>query len=71
MLDDGRYDAMVVSADERDDARLDLSLAITSGAHKGEVVDLVAPRLGGLDALDVLALPCTLVVVDGRPHVEA
>lgn len=61
MLEDGTYDALVFDADEAEDGELD-------GEHKGEVVSVVSPDWQG-DALDLLGIPATLVVVDGRPRV--
>ena len=79
LLDDGTYDAFIVWADARDDERghqqIALELTITTGAHKGEVVDIVATKLTTRDstraAIDLVGLPCTLVVEDGEPRVEA
>jgi hypothetical protein len=71
-LEDGRYDAIVTTAQTRDDAEegaLVLELAIVSGAHKGEVVALRTER-ATYDPIDLLALPCTLVVEEGAPRVE-
>jgi hypothetical protein len=79
MLDDGRYDAFIVWADARSDENGDekfaLELAITTGAHTGDVVDVLASRgamrVGARDAIDLVGLPCTLFVEDGAPRVEA
>ena len=68
MFPDGRYDAIVVDADEGDDGAVVLELAIAAGEHKGEVVTVTATGLGR-DPLDLLAVPATLVVVDGSPAV--
>jgi hypothetical protein len=79
VIDDGRYDAFILSADAvstdaRDDAHRDarvaLALTITSGAHKGDVVELLASKMSTRDPIDCIGLPCTLVVVDGVPHIE-
>jgi len=40
-LADGRYDAFILSAEERDTG-IALSCAITIGPHRGDVVDLVS-----------------------------
>ncbi|HEX2577687.1 MAG TPA: hypothetical protein VHK88_15145 [Aquihabitans sp.] len=70
MLEDGTYDAIVVDADDGADAgTVVLHLAVASGAHKGEVVTVTAAGLGR-DALDLLAVPATIVVVDGAPAVS-
>jgi hypothetical protein len=68
-LDDGSYDVVVVEADERDDGSIALDLAVTSGAHRGEVITIIAT---GLDRswFDLLAAPATLTVTDGRPILD-
>lgn len=69
MLEDGTYEAVVVDADEGPRAgSVRLGLAVLAGPHKGELVTVVAADLGR-DPLDVLAVPATLVVADGQPHV--
>lgn len=70
VLDDGRYDAFVVWVDARDDGAFGVELTITTGIHKGEVVELVAARLPLREPLDLVGLPCTLVVTDGVPSIE-
>jgi hypothetical protein len=68
-LADGVYDAFVVWAETRDDGAIALDLTITTGARKGDVVSVratSAPR----DAIDLVGLPCTLRVSEGRPLVE-
>jgi hypothetical protein len=67
-LDDGRYDAFVVWAEERDEQRIAFDLTITTGIHKGEVVSVTGPRTR--DPIDLVGLPCTLVVTDGSPRVD-
>ena len=69
MLPDGRYDAVVVDAapsapDAPDTIAIDL--AVLAGEHKGEMVTVEASGLDR-DPLDLLAVPATLTVVDGRP----
>lgn len=69
MLEDGTYEAIVVDADhgaEPDSVVLDLALA--AGAHKGEIVTVTANGLHR-DALDLLAVPATIVVSNGSPTV--
>ena len=68
MLDDGIYDAFVVDADDSDGA-IAVTLTITAGSHKGEVVDVRAHGLAD-DALSLLGLPATIEVRDGRPVVR-
>ena len=69
MLSDGTYDAIVVDARADDDGILRLDVTITSGPHKGEVVQL-AGRYPGKDELDLLAAPATLTVRDGTPSLR-
>jgi hypothetical protein len=67
--EDGTYDAFVVWAETRDDSTVALDLTITTGARKGEVLSLRAsstPR----DPIDLVGLPCTLVVENAEPRVE-
>jgi len=63
-LADGRYDAFILSAEERDDG-IALSCAITIGPHRGDVVDLVSTTLTTRDPFALVGIPCTLVV-DGN-----
>jgi hypothetical protein len=67
-LDDGRYDAFVVWAEARDDGRIACDLTITTGAHKGEVLTVLARATG--DPLARVGLRCTLVVVVGNPRIS-
>jgi hypothetical protein len=66
VLADGTYDALVVDARTDDDGIVHVDVTITTGEHKGEVVQL-AGRFPGKDELDLLAAPATLVVSDGQP----
>jgi hypothetical protein len=59
MLDDGTYDAFIVWAEERDDG-LALECTITTGAHRGDVVNIVTSSFATRDALSCVGLPCTL-----------
>ena len=69
MLEDGTYDAIVVDADGGADAgSVVLELAIAAGPRKGELVPITATGLTR-DPLDLLAVPATIVVVDGVPTV--
>ena len=74
MLDDGRYDAFIVWADARlDDQHREevaFELTITTGEHKGEVVELRASNMQMHDPIDLVGLPCTLVVDNGVPRIE-
>jgi hypothetical protein len=77
-LDDGTYDAMVIDATTIDDATAvdsrgatatRIELVITSGAHKGEALDVTAHGLAR-DPLDLLGVSAKLTVREGTPHVE-
>lgn len=63
MLEDGSYEALVVDVDDRV-----LSLTILAGTHKGAVVEVRDASIHD-DGLDLLAMPCVLVVRDGQPTV--
>jgi hypothetical protein len=67
-LSDGSHDVVVVDAREDEDGVVHLELAVTSGAHKGDVVH-VAARSFARDALDVMGLPATIHVHEGVPRV--
>ena len=60
-LEDGHYDAFIVWADARDDG-IALELTITSGMHRGDVVNIVTSTFATRDAIDLVGLPCTLIV---------
>jgi hypothetical protein len=60
-LPDGRYDAFILSAESRGDG-IALSCAITTGPHRGDVVDLVSTQFTTRDPMTLIGLPCTLVV---------
>jgi hypothetical protein len=61
MLDDGTYDAFIVWAEQRNEG-VALELTITSGTHRGDVVNVVTSSFTTRDALDLVGLPCTLHV---------
>jgi hypothetical protein len=69
MLEDGTYDAIVFDVDEADDGAVVISLTIAAGPHRGEVVELRSTSLAG-DPIELLGIPATLTVVDGRPSVR-
>jgi hypothetical protein len=69
-LPDGRYDAFILSAEPRD-AGVALSCAITTGTHRGDVVDLVSATLRARDPFALVGLPCTLVVAGDTIRVES
>ena len=60
-LDDGTYDAFIIWAEQRDDG-VALDLTITTGAHRGDVINIVTSTFAARDAFDCVGLPCTLVV---------
>jgi hypothetical protein len=73
VLGDGTYDAIVIDAGGDGDGNANgdtmvLCLTITAGERKGEVVEVQAVHLQ-YDPLDLLAMPCILVVRDGEPKV--
>jgi hypothetical protein len=68
-LADGRYDAFILSAEEREGG-IALSCAITIGPHRGDVVDLVSSTLTTRDPFALVGLPCTLVVSGDTIRVE-
>jgi hypothetical protein len=68
-LDDGTYDGFIVWAETRENDRVTLEITITTGARKGEVVNVNA-RAFQHDLVALIGLPCTLVVHDGVPRVE-
>ena len=69
MLPDGTYDVFVVGAEpDGEPDRLRLELAILGGEHKGEMVSMRTQGLG-VDEIDALGLPGTLVVHVGQPSV--
>ena len=61
LLDDGMYDAFILWAELRDDA-LALDCTITSGTHRGDVINIVTSTFDTRDALSLVGLPCTLHV---------
>jgi hypothetical protein len=69
-LSDGRYDAFILSADARAEG-VALSCAITTGPHRGDVVDLVSTQFATRDPFDLVGMPCTLVVTADTIRIEA
>jgi len=68
-LSDGRYDAFILSAESREQG-VALSCTITSGPHRGDVVDLVSAQFATRKPFDLVGLPCTLVVAGDEIHIE-
>ena len=66
---DGTYDAFVVWAETRDDGTIALDLTITTGTRKGDVLSVRAAKVSR-DPVDLVGLPCTLLVENARPRVE-
>ena len=67
-LDDGTYDVIVIDAHAVEDDAIALELAVTSGAHRGDVVHL---RARGLQRswVELIGMPMMLNVTHGRPRV--
>jgi hypothetical protein len=68
-LRDGRYDAFILAAEARDRG-VALSCTITTGPHRGDVVDIVSPQFATRDPFDLVGLPCTLVVAGDAIRIE-
>jgi hypothetical protein len=60
-LDDGTYDAFIVWAQARDDG-VALECTITTGEHRGDVINIVTSTFVTRDVLSLVGLPCTLHV---------
>jgi len=60
-LEDGTYDAFIVWAEQRDDGYA-LECTITTGMHRGDVINIVTSTFATRDALSLVGLPCTLHV---------
>ena len=71
MLEDGTYDAVIVDAAETEAGSgvLHVELTVIAGPHIGEVVS-VRGRFDVADPIELLGLPATIVVTDGRPDVR-
>ncbi|MEM9135558.1 MAG: hypothetical protein AAF962_08050 [Actinomycetota bacterium] len=75
VLPDGVYDVMVIdaTADEVGDAEggaagaCTLSLAISFGVARGEVIDLAVDGID-IDPIELLGLPGTVEVTEGQPR---
>jgi hypothetical protein len=64
-LSDGTYDAFIIWAEQRDDG-VALECTITSGASRGDVINIVTSSFVARDALSLIGLPCTLIVHDNE-----
>ena len=60
-LSDGTYDAFIIWAEQRDDA-VALECTITSGAARGDVVNIVTSSFVARDPLSLVGIACTLIV---------
>jgi hypothetical protein len=69
VLEDGIYDAICFDAAEADDGATVVSFTIAAGPHRGEVVELRSSNLAG-DPVELLGIPATITVEDGRPRVR-
>jgi hypothetical protein len=67
-LSDGTYDAFIIWAEQRERG-VALECAITSGASRGDVVNIVTSSFVARDALSLVGLPCTLIVRDNEIHI--
>ena len=69
MLPDGVYDGVVIDVDTGPDGEIALDLTVVAGAHKGDVVTVRASGLSD-DPIELMGLPVTLSVSEGRPRVR-
>ena len=73
MLADGEHDVFVVDAEplgeDGDGSGYRLELTVVAGERKGEVLTLTARGLPG-SLFDLIGMPGTLTVVDGRPSLR-
>jgi hypothetical protein len=75
ILPDGTYDAIVIDAEERENADFRLELTITLGPQIGRVIALRAHHVDtrrrsagtSLDPLELLGIPGVLIVREGVP----
>jgi len=68
-LPNGHYDAFILAAETREGG-VALSCTITTGTHRGDVVDLVSTQFATRDPFDLVGLPCTLVVDGDAIRIE-
>jgi hypothetical protein len=69
LLEDGTYDVIIVDAEDFGDEGVAIEFAVSSGAHRGEVVRLRASNVNR-SWFDLLAAPATLIVTDGVPDLR-
>ena len=68
-LADGTYDAFIVWAEQHGNG-VAVECTITSGASRGDVVNIVTSTFVARDALSLVGLPCTLIVRDNEIRVR-
>ncbi len=67
-LRDGTYDAFIIWAEARVGG-VALECTITSGEHRGDVVNIVTSSFGARDPLSFVGLSCTPIVRDNEIRV--
>jgi hypothetical protein len=60
-LENGMYDAFIVWAEQREHG-VALECVITSGAHKGDMINIVTSTFTPRDPMSLIGVACTLVV---------
>ena len=68
-FEDGKYDVMIIDAEEGDNGVIALELVVSSGARRGDVMHVSATNLSRT-WFELLAAPATLMIIDGQPHLE-
>ena len=69
LLGNGRYDVVIIGARDISEDGVQLEIAVTSGEHRGVVVEMTAYHLNH-SSIDVLGAPATLFVSDDAPRLE-
>ncbi len=67
-LNDGAYDAFIIWAEQRDDG-VALECTITSGEHRGDLINIVTSSFVARDPFSLIGLACTLIVHDNEIRV--
>ena len=60
-LSDGTYDAFIIWAEQRAGV-VALECTVTSGAQRGDVVNIVTSSFVARDPLSLVGIACTLIV---------
>lgn len=68
VLTDGTYDAQVLDAEDLLEGGVEVEVTIVGGEHRGATLKLRSPDWFG-EALDLLGIPATIIVRDGRPRI--